>query len=88
MPPTADLPTRIYTPASPLAQPGLLWREMVADLWAGRELAWRLAVLWALIIPLPNTVISAASSAATRPIAPASIRMLCWPASPMPTRPN
>jgi lipopolysaccharide transport system permease protein len=38
------LPTGIYTPASPLAQPGPLWREMVADLWAGRELAWRLAV--------------------------------------------
>jgi hypothetical protein len=35
MAPTADLPTRIYTPASPLAQPVLLWREMVADLWAG-----------------------------------------------------
>jgi hypothetical protein len=38
MAPTADLPTRTYTPASPLAQPGLLWRELVADLWAGREL--------------------------------------------------
>jgi lipopolysaccharide transport system permease protein len=66
-----NLPTRIYTPASPLAQPGLLWREMVADLWTGRELAWRLAVrdisaqyrqsffgvLWALIIPLANTAV-------------------------------
>ena len=41
---TNSLPTRIYTPASPLAQPGLLWREMLQDLWAGRELAWRLAV--------------------------------------------
>jgi len=41
---TNPLPTRIYTPASPLAQPGLLWREMRQDLWAGRELAWRLAV--------------------------------------------
>ncbi len=31
---TTTLPTRIYTPASPLAQPGLLWREMRQDLWA------------------------------------------------------
>jgi lipopolysaccharide transport system permease protein len=65
------LPTRIYTPASPLAQPGLLWREMRQDLWAGRELAWRLAVrdisaqyrqsvlgvLWALINPLTTTAV-------------------------------
>jgi lipopolysaccharide transport system permease protein len=62
---------RTYTPASPLLQPGLLCREMVADLCAGRELAWRLAVrdisaqyrqsvlgvLWALIIPLANTAV-------------------------------
>ena len=68
---STSLPTRIYTPASPLAKPGLLWRQMVADLWAGRELAWRLAVrdisaqyrqsalgvLWALIIPLANTAV-------------------------------
>lgn len=65
------LPTRVYTPASPLAKPGVLLKEMVADLWAGRELAWRLAVrdisaqyrqsalgvLWALIIPLANTAV-------------------------------
>jgi lipopolysaccharide transport system permease protein len=63
------LPTRTYTPESPLAHPGKLWGEMVQDLWAGRELAWRLAVrdisaqyrqsvlgvLWTLIIPLANT---------------------------------
>jgi lipopolysaccharide transport system permease protein len=68
---TAPLPIRTYTPASPLAQPGLLWREMRQDLWASRELAWRLAVrdisaqyrqsalgvLWALIIPLANTAV-------------------------------
>ena len=30
---------------------------MSHDLWAGRELAWRLAVLWALIIPLANTAV-------------------------------
>ena len=41
---TNPLPTRFYTPASPLSQPGLLWREMLQDLWAGHELAWRLAV--------------------------------------------
>ena len=65
------LPTHTYTPASPLAQPGLLWREMRQDLWAGRELAWRLAVrdisaqyrqsvlgvLWALINPLTTTAV-------------------------------
>ena len=58
-----------YTPVSPLATPGILWQDMLHDLWAGRELAWRLAVrdinsqyrqsalgiLWALIVPLANT---------------------------------
>ena len=58
-------------PRQPLAQPGLLWREMLQDLWAGRELAWRLAVrdisaqyrqsalgvLWALINPLTTTAV-------------------------------
>lgn len=38
------LPVRFYTPESELAHPRRLWREMVRDLWAGRELAWRLAV--------------------------------------------
>jgi lipopolysaccharide transport system permease protein len=65
------LSTRIYTPESPLAHPAKLWREMVSDLWAGRELAWRLAVrdisaqyrqsalgvLWALINPLMTTAV-------------------------------
>ncbi|QNI83337.1 ABC-type lipopolysaccharide transport system/ permease component [Synechococcus sp. RS9907] len=65
------LPTRTYTPESPLAHPGKLWQEMVQDLWAGRELAWRLAVrdisaqyrqsvlgvLWALIIPFSTTAV-------------------------------
>ncbi|MFM9099821.1 MAG: hypothetical protein ACKOPS_00225 [Cyanobium sp.] len=64
-----SLPVRIYSPESELAHPRRLWREMVRDLWASRELAWRLAVrdisahyrqsvlgvLWALIIPLANT---------------------------------
>ena len=66
-----SLPIRTYTPESPLAHPVKLWREMLSDLWAGRELAWRLAVrdisaqyrqsalgvLWALIIPLANTAV-------------------------------
>ena len=65
------LPTRTYTPESPLAHPAKLWREMKQDLWAGRELAWRLAVrdisaqyrqnalgvLWALINPLMTTAV-------------------------------
>ena len=66
-----SLPTRTYTPESPLAHPAKLWREMTQDLWAGRELAWRLAVrdisaqyrqsvlgvLWALINPLMTTAV-------------------------------
>jgi lipopolysaccharide transport system permease protein len=65
------LPIRVYTPESPLAHPVKLWREMSQDLWAGRELAWRLAVrdisaqyrqsalgiLWALINPLTTTAL-------------------------------
>jgi len=65
------LPVRIYTPESELAHPRRLWREMVRDLWAGRELAWRLAVrdisaqyrqsalgvVWALINPLTTTAV-------------------------------
>jgi lipopolysaccharide transport system permease protein len=64
-------PVRIYTPESPLAHPRKLWREMRGDLWAGRELAWRLAVrdisslyrqsalgfIWALITPLTTTLV-------------------------------
>ena len=70
---TVPLPDRVYTPASPLAQPGKMGREMLRDLWAGRELAWRLAVrligaqyrqsvlgvMWALIIPLANKALLA-----------------------------
>ena len=65
------LPIRTYTPESPLASPAKLWREMLNDFWAGRELAWRLAVrdvsaqyrqsalgvLWALINPLTTTAV-------------------------------
>lgn len=62
---------QVYTPESPLANPHKLVVQMVNDLWAGRELAWRLAVrdisaqyrqsilgvLWAVIIPLANTAV-------------------------------
>ena len=61
----------IYSPDSSLASPAKMLREMFADLLAGRELAWRLAVrdiqaqyrqaflgiLWAIILPLANTAI-------------------------------
>lgn len=40
----AALPVRIYTPESALRDPQQLVREMGRDLWASRELAWRLVV--------------------------------------------
>jgi lipopolysaccharide transport system permease protein len=60
----------VYTPDSSLSNPLIMVREMFRDLAASRELAWRLAVrdiraqyrqaflgiLWALILPLANTV--------------------------------
>lgn len=63
--------TTVYTPDSSMANPFVMVRAMVADLWAGRELAWRLTVrdvsaqyrqsllgiLWALILPLANTAV-------------------------------
>ncbi|WP_163336846.1 ABC transporter permease [Desulfopila sp. IMCC35008] len=65
------LKTTIYTPASSLASPLKMMQAMFSDLWAGRELAWRLAVrdisaqyrqailglLWAFILPLANTLV-------------------------------
>ncbi|EGV15818.1 ABC transporter permease [Thiocapsa marina] len=68
-PPT--LPVTIYTPESSLASPAKMIRDMLRDLLASRELAWRLAVrdisaqyrqaalglLWAFILPLANTLI-------------------------------
>ena len=65
------LPTHTYSSESPLAHPAKLWRDMKQDLWAGRELAWRLTVrdissqyrqsalgvLWALINPLTTTAV-------------------------------
>jgi lipopolysaccharide transport system permease protein len=65
------LPVTIYTPESQLANPRKLLHDMFRELAAGRELAWRLAVrdlsaqyrqtllgfLWALILPLANTLV-------------------------------
>lgn len=61
----------IYTPDSLLTTPLKMAREMLRDLYASRELAWRLTVrdlsaqyrqtllgfLWALILPLANTLV-------------------------------
>lgn len=70
MKPGSELPVTAYTPDSRLQHPARMLREMLSDLWAGRELAWRLAVrdisaqyrqaflglLWAFILPLANTL--------------------------------
>lgn len=62
----ADVRTTIYTPESPLRNPGRLFREMAHDLFASRELAWRLFIrdiraqyrqtifgyVWAFVPPL------------------------------------
>ena len=61
----------VYTPDSSLSNPIVLAQAMWRDLWAGRELAWRLTIrdiraqyrqtflgfLWILILPLANTVV-------------------------------
>ena len=63
---TGNLPITVYTPESPLRNPGRLFREMFRDLMEGRELAWRLFVrdlsaqyrqtflgyIWAFLPPL------------------------------------
>ena len=68
---TTELKTTIYSPDSSLANPFVMVRAMLGDLWAGRELAWRLTIrdisaqyrqtflgiLWALILPLANTAV-------------------------------
>ena len=65
------LPEKLYTPASQLRQPGVLVHEMLADLLASKELAWRLLVrniraqyrqsllgyLWAFLPPLFNMAV-------------------------------
>jgi lipopolysaccharide transport system permease protein len=40
----SDLPITVYTPESPLRHPAVFLRGMAADIWKGRELAWRLFV--------------------------------------------
>ncbi len=61
----------IYTPDSYLANPAIMVKAMLADLWAGRELAWRLTIrdisaqyrqtflglIWAIIMPLATTLV-------------------------------
>jgi lipopolysaccharide transport system permease protein len=42
--PASELPVTVYTPESPLRDPGKLVLEMFRDLFASRELAWRLFV--------------------------------------------
>ena len=67
----SELPKTIYTPDSQLSNPFRMFREMLADLVASRQLAWRLTVrdlsaqyrqtflgfLWAIILPLANTLV-------------------------------
>jgi lipopolysaccharide transport system permease protein len=69
-PETQVLPVHIYTPESALRHPGRLFGEMFRDLWASRELAWRLFVrdtsaryrqsmlgyVWAFLPPIASTV--------------------------------
>jgi lipopolysaccharide transport system permease protein len=64
-------PITVYSPESQIRYPAKMLRDMFRDLFAGRELAWRLAVrdisaqyrqtalgiLWAFIMPLANTFI-------------------------------
>jgi len=65
-----SLPVTIYTPASPVRNPGRLLSEMFRDLGASRELAWRLFIrdlsaqyrqtflgyLWAFLPPLVTSL--------------------------------
>lgn len=67
----SELHITTYTPDSLLSNPLRMWREMLRDLAASRELAWRLMVrdlsaqyrqtflgfLWAIIMPLTNTLV-------------------------------
>lgn len=67
----SELPKTIYTPDSQLSNPFRMFREMLADLKASRQLAWRLTVrdlsaqyrqtflgfLWVIILPLANTLV-------------------------------
>ena len=67
----SELPLKIYTPESPLRQPGKLVREIFADVWKNRELIWilflrdlkaqfrqsLLGYLWLVIPPLANALV-------------------------------
>jgi lipopolysaccharide transport system permease protein len=66
-----DIPIVVYTPASQLREPGRLFRDMIRDLAASRELAWRLLVrnistryrqtllgyAWAILPPIVTTIV-------------------------------
>ena len=68
--PVADLPVTVYTPESPLRHPGRMVGQMIHDLVASRELAWRLFLrdisamyrqsilgyLWAFLPPVVTTI--------------------------------
>ncbi|MCB8923690.1 MAG: ABC transporter permease [Ardenticatenaceae bacterium] len=68
---TAELLETVYTPDSQMRSPGLLLRAMVRDVWASRELSWRLfvrdvsaqyrqsllGVLWAFVPPIVTSII-------------------------------
>ena len=67
----SDRPVSVQTPDSALRQPVQLARDIARDLWAGRELAWRmflrniralyrqsfLGLFWAFLPPLANTAV-------------------------------
>lgn len=67
----SPLPEKLYSPASQLRQPGALLHDMLTDLLASKELAWRLLVrniraqyrqsvlgyLWAFLPPLFNMAV-------------------------------
>ncbi len=51
--------TTVYTPDSSLANPFIMVKAMMTDLWAGRELAWRLTVRdFLLVFSLPFLFVS------------------------------
>ena len=80
---------RVYTPEAERARGVKIWRDMLADLWATRELLWRLAhrdltvsyrqsllgFLWALLMPLLTVVLFAYLS---------SMRLVPIGATPLP----
>jgi lipopolysaccharide transport system permease protein len=64
--PASDLPVRVYSPEPLLGHPAKLVGTIARDIWAGRELAWRLFIrdlsaqyrqtflgyIWAFLPPL------------------------------------